>query len=146
MVRVKKFLCFLVAILVMLSCVSEISYARRQPRGSYYWRKHYYDIPYATQKRYRYIKTHDLNKDGRVDNQDRLLWTNKYGKDFFPIDVTRTNADIYEVMDLNDDGKVTKKEFKEFHNTFDINRNGVIERSEVDEAMYYEEEFRLRSF
>jgi len=142
MVKVKRVLCFFVVILMVLSCASEVSYARRYrySRGSYYSRKHRYGVPYSTEKRYRYIKSHDLNKDGRVDNRDRLLWTRKYGKEFFPMEIKGTNEDIYEVMDMNEDGEVTKQEFKEFSKKFDGNRDGYIDRFEIEEAHRVAEE------
>ena len=83
-------------------------------------------------KKYRYIKAHDLNNDGRVDNKDRLLWLQKNKATFVPVVVSADNEDMFEVMDMDGNGKVSMSEVKFFYNKYDTNRNGTLEAVEIE--------------
>ncbi|MBU1083529.1 MAG: hypothetical protein KKG84_00415 [Candidatus Omnitrophica bacterium] len=78
-----------------------------------------------------YIRSHDKNGDGVVDDRDRLLWL-KEKHDVEPtVLVSTENEDIVEVMDLDSDGNVDAAEMQYFYSKYDIDGNGVLEEEEI---------------
>jgi hypothetical protein len=65
-------------------------------------------------KKYNYIRTHDLNGDGRVNSRDRLIWLRKKGGSYAVVYISEDNEDLVEVMDINEDGTVEIWEMEEF--------------------------------
>ena len=85
-------------------------------------------------KPYQYVKTHDMNGDGVVNAKDRLIWINRQGGNVPAVLVSTENADLYEVMDYNNDGSVSKEELLAFYTVYDVNGNGVLEEAEIEAA------------
>jgi len=86
------------------------------------------------QKRYKYVNTHDLNNDGKVNNRDRLIWLRNKDGAYDPVYVSGDNEDIVEVMDLDSDGNVEQWEMQQFYYSYDLNGNGVLEDGEIEKA------------
>ena len=90
-----------------------------------------------TKKDYRYIRSNDFNDDGVVDARDRLIWLekNKYSGIVY---ITDDNRSLIEVMDIDENGNLQPREIIEIHNSYDTNRNGILEDGEVDAAVDYQ--------
>ncbi len=82
-------------------------------------------------KKYAYIKSHDINADGVVDIRDSVIWAQRLKGGAANILVSEGNADVYYVMDLDDDGRVDKEEIELFFDNFDLNANGMLEPNEI---------------
>lgn len=140
MVNFKKLSFVMMLFIISMACIPQESYAWRWPlrRGSRPAPRRGVVKPklkpVLAPKKHRYIKTHDLNGNGRVDIKDRLIWVGKYRAEFGTVIITEDNADLYEAMDLNNDGKLTKPELDEFYYRYDLNRNGTLEEFEIEAA------------
>lgn len=86
-------------------------------------------------KKYAYIKSHDINGDGVVNIADSVMWAKRLRGGAANILVSDGNADVYYVMDLNDDGRVDKEEIGAFFDNFDLNKNGILEPAEITAAV-----------
>ncbi len=86
-------------------------------------------------KTYQYVRDHDLNGDGIVDNRDRLMWAERHQVDLQNVLVSKENADLFEAMDVNNDGNIESWEIKQFYSKYDLNKNGVLEIDEIDAAL-----------
>ena len=127
-----KLICFL-SLLVIVCSIGQNSYAGRRawhkrPMSRRIWRRQH------GSERYNYTRVNDLNKDGVVDMKDRVMWVNKDKSGSGIIVVNDDNRDIYEVMDLNENGQVTRKEINKFYTTYDLDGNGVLEEAEINAA------------
>ncbi|MFA5146936.1 MAG: hypothetical protein WC515_06170 [Candidatus Omnitrophota bacterium] len=88
----------------------------------------------AQMRSYKYVNTHDLNGDGAVNTKDRLLWINRHRSDVPEVLVSTENVDIYEAMDYNDDGSVSKEEMDAFYTVYDKNGDGGLDEAELEAA------------
>lgn len=86
-------------------------------------------------KKYKYTKEYDLNKDGKIDKQDRLIWAETRKNGFTPVTVTSENRAMYRMMDFDENGRVTKSEFTMFYESHDLNDSGILEPSEIRGSM-----------
>jgi len=82
-------------------------------------------------KSYEYIKSHDVNGDGIVDTKDRILWIKRNRADLPAVLVSTENEDIYEVMDYDNDGSVSKAEIDAFYRIYDKNGDGILDEKEM---------------
>ena len=89
----------------------------------------------ASKKTYRYIRNHDLNYDGKVDNKDRLIWIRNKKGNYSTIFVSDENEDLAEIMDMDGDGDVEAWEMKQFYLAYDLNQNGLLEDKEIEAAL-----------
>jgi len=106
----KKFFCLVAVFFVMSSILlTDAAFARPRPRLR---RRAVRGTVVKPVKKYNYVKAHDLNGDGKVNAGDRYLWVKRRGTNVAPVILTVENIDIYEIMDLNNDGKVTQKEME----------------------------------
>jgi len=71
----------------------------------------------------------DINKDGLVNDLDRLMWLEprKPFKDKKDIPITPDEDELINIMDSNSDGKVSVREMQDFYNIYDKNRSGKLE-------------------
>jgi len=133
--RLKDIFVIVIVFALSAAVAAQDSYAWRWP-----WRRkktapRYKRIkPLLRPKKYRYIRSHDLNGDGRVAVKDRLWWLKRHGRPSGIIVIDETNEDIYDAIDYNGDGKVSKTELDKFCFEYDLNRNGTLEESEIDAA------------
>ncbi|MDP8259193.1 MAG: hypothetical protein P9L90_07240 [Candidatus Aadella gelida] len=86
----------------------------------------------AKEAHYNYVRSHDKNGDGVVDDRDRLMWfedqTDEYESTVL---VSSDNEDIVGAMDLDGDGNVDSAEMQYFYAKYDMNSNGVLEEEEL---------------
>ena len=66
-----------------------------------------------SENRYNYVKSHDYNNDGIIDNRDRLRWIREHG-DTVTVLVSTENEDLAGVMDTNGNGTVEAEELRAF--------------------------------
>lgn len=91
--------------------------------------------PTATARHYQYVRAHDYNHDGVVDTRDRLVWIRDRGGKYDTVDITDEDGDLFEAMDINNDGRVDATEIQIFYKMYDTNKNGVLEDAEIDAAV-----------
>jgi hypothetical protein len=89
----------------------------------------------AAAARHQYVRSHDYNHDGKVDVKDRLVWIRDRAGAYDTVYITDEDGDLYEVMDINNDGQVDATEIKIFYDIYDTNKNGVLEDAEIDAAV-----------
>jgi len=97
----------------------------------------------AAARHHQYVRSHDFNHDGRVDVKDRLVWVrDRVGTGavaesgaYDTVYITDEDGDLYEVMDLNGDGRLEITEIRVFYKTYDTNNNGTLEDVEIDAAV-----------
>lgn len=92
-------------------------------------------IKKADKKKYDYIRTRDLNQDGRVDAKERQIWAGRRKSTTQPTLVSKEDEDIFAIMDTDNNGSVGEDEMQAFYSTYDINSNGILENSEISAAM-----------
>jgi Ca2+-binding EF-hand superfamily protein len=85
-------------------------------------------------KTYKYISSHDLNGDGKVDVKDRLIWLNNNRGNLPKVLVSKENEDLVEVMDVDGDGDVEDWELEGFYSNYDLNQDGVLDSKEIEAA------------
>ena len=83
----------------------------------------------------KYIAAHDFNKDGRVDKRDTVFWVKNHKDNSPTIYVSTENEDLYDVVDIDNDGDVEQWEMKRFYNRYDDNKDGVLDENEIDRAV-----------
>ena len=86
----------------------------------------------ARARKYKYIRSHDLNHDGKVTVKDRVIWLNNHKGKYNTIYISADNEDILEVMDSDGDGKIEAWEMKEYYDMYDLNKDGVVDQKEID--------------
>lgn len=86
------------------------------------------------EKKYSYIRAHDFNGDGAVDNRDRLRWLRAKATHYETVYISTENQDILEAMDIDGDGDVEDWEMRDFYNSYDVNKNGSLEDEEIEAA------------
>ena len=85
-------------------------------------------------KQYQYIKSHDLNGDGVVNERDRLMWLHGKDGNYTSVYISEENADLFERMDVDGNGDVQPWEMQQFVTTYDRNKNGILEENEINTA------------
>jgi len=85
-------------------------------------------------KKYNYIREHDLNGDGKVDTRDQLIWLRNNKGSYELVYVSTENEDLVEIMDLDGDGDVEEWEMTQFYNDYDLDKDGVLEDEEIEAA------------
>ena len=86
-------------------------------------------------KRYNYIREHDLNGDDKVDTRDQLIWLRNKNGSYGLVYVSTENEDLIEIMDLDGDGDVEEWEMTQFYNDYDLDKDGVLEDEEIEAAI-----------
>lgn len=89
----------------------------------------------AAARHHRYVRSHDFNHDGKVDMKDRLVWIRDKAGTYDTVYITDEDGDLFEVMDINGDGRLEITEIRVFYNTYDTNNNGTLEDAEIDAAV-----------
>lgn len=80
----------------------------------------------------KYIKSHDLNNDGKVTVKDRLLWIKANSGS--TVYVSDENRSLAETIDEDKDGDIELWEMKRFYEKYDLNKDGAIDDVEIEKA------------
>ena len=71
-----------------------------------------------------------------VDAWDRLIWPEK-NKKLGVVYISNDHQDLIEVMDIDGNGNLEPREMIETYNSYNTNRNGVLEDGEINVAVVY---------
>lgn len=80
----------------------------------------------------KYIKSRDLDNDGKVTVKDRLLWIKANSGS--TVYVSGENRSLAETIDEDGDGIIESWEMKRFYEKYDLNGDGAIDDVEIDKA------------
>ena len=120
--------------IIILCCIFSVILSEE---GYGWWRRRKKPIaPKVRQKRltYKYVRSHDVNNDGKVNLKDRLIWLRNRKGNYGNVYLSEENADLVEVMDTNLNGKVETWEMTAFYQQYDTNKNGILEDAEIEVA------------
>lgn len=82
----------------------------------------------------KYINSHDLNNDGKVNIKDRLLWIRAKSAAVPVVYISDEDKGLVAVIDEDNDGDIELWERKRFYEKYDLNRDGAIDDVEIDKA------------
>ncbi|MBL7070756.1 MAG: hypothetical protein ISS26_01105 [Candidatus Omnitrophica bacterium] len=83
----------------------------------------------------KYIQSHDVNNDGKVDLKDRLIHLRRNKGSYAEVPVSAENEGLYGVMDANSDSNVGPAEMERFYDRYDTNNDGLLEDEEIGAAV-----------
>ena len=130
----KKCLFFIISLCLLAILVPEKAYSwkpwGKKPQSAIRYRHNV-----LRSKKYKYIRSHDYNKDGEVDVKDRLIWLNQNRGGSTVFYVSDENSDMVEIMDIDGNGNVEAWEMDQFYNEYDRNGNGILEDYEIENAI-----------
>lgn len=128
----KKFILILVLVSCCLVLTSDTAMA-------WYWRplKHKHYHVYHKPTYVVYISTYDFNRDRVIDLRDRLLWIQKHYVPNTVVSVTIVSEEKNFLceLDLNKNGIIESSEMAYWVSRYDINKNGVLEEYEINMAL-----------
>jgi len=88
--------------------------------------------PTVLQKKYKYMKYHDTNRDGRLDHQDSDFFNRRTMPVTSPeISQKEPAINEYKEMDLNDDGNISKEEYEDFYYAYDLDGDYALSEEET---------------
>lgn len=129
----KYFFAMILAITIISTCSIALARHWRSYRS---WRYTYYYAPHRPTYVV-YSTSYDLNHDGVIDVRDRLCWINKHyvPNSIVKITIVSNEKNFLCELDLNKNGVIESSEMAYWVSKYDINKNGRLEEYEIRMAL-----------